>query len=146
MSRKNISEQTEKQGRKIKVVYAKEQIISENSDYARELCNSGSYGVLLEDGRVQFSAFETLYLMEKGKVELIDFRGRTLSKEELIKKASRSDKEFLARYAIFKDLRTRGYVVKTALKFGADFRVYDRGVKPGEDHAKWIVYAVHESG
>ena len=42
-------------------------------------------------------------------------------------------------------MRDRGYIVKTALKFGADFRIYDRGVKPGEDHAKWIVYPVHES-
>ena len=42
-------------------------------------------------------------------------------------------------------MRNRGYIIKTALKFGADFRVYDRGVKPGEDHAKWIVYPVHES-
>ena len=36
------------------------------------------------------------------------------------------------------------YIVKTALKFGADFRIYDRGVKPGEDHAKWVVFPVHE--
>ena len=42
-------------------------------------------------------------------------------------------------------MRNRGYIIKTALKFGADFRVYDRGVKPGEDHAKWIVYPVHEA-
>ena len=35
--------------------------------------------------------------------------------------------------------------MKTALKFGADFRVYDRGIKPGEDHAKWIVYPVNET-
>jgi tRNA-intron endonuclease len=46
---------------------------------------------------------------------------------------------------VFKDLRNRGYIVKTALKFGADFRVYDRGVKPGEDHARWIIYPVHEA-
>ena len=45
---------------------------------------------------------------------------------------------------MFKDIRNRGYIIKTALKFGADFRVYDRGVKPGEDHARWIVYPVHE--
>ena len=41
-------------------------------------------------------------------------------------------------------MRRRGYIVKTALKFGADFRVYDRGVKPGEDHAKWVVFPVSE--
>ena len=61
------------------------------------------------------------------------------------KKAQRKDKRFWIRYAVFKDLRERGYIIKTALKFGADFRVYPRGVKPGEDHAKWIVYPVHES-
>jgi tRNA-intron endonuclease len=43
-----------------------------------------------------------------------------------------------------RDIRNSGYIFITALKFGADFRVYDRGVKPGEDHAKWIVYAVYE--
>ena len=41
-------------------------------------------------------------------------------------------------------MRSRGYIVKTALKFGADFRVYDRGIKPVDDHAKWILYPVHE--
>ena len=42
-------------------------------------------------------------------------------------------------------MREKGYVVKTALKFGADFRVYDKGKKPGKAHAKWIVFAEHES-
>ena len=46
---------------------------------------------------------------------------------------------------MFRDLREKGYVVKTALKFGADFRVYEKGIKPGQDHAKWVVYPVHES-
>ena len=31
-----------------------------------------------------------------------------------------------------------------ALKFGAEFRVYNKGVKPGEDHARWVVFPVHE--
>ena len=52
---------------------------------------------------------------------------------------------FWVRYQVYKDMRNRGYIVKTALKFGADFRVYDRGIKPGEDHARWIVYPVHEA-
>ena len=46
---------------------------------------------------------------------------------------------------MFENLRAKGYIVKTALKFGADFRVYDKGVKPGEEHAKWILYAVNEN-
>ena len=65
----------------------------------------------------------------------------------MIKKSRRKKLEpnFWIRYCVFKDIRNRGYIIKTALKFGADFRVYDRGVKPGEDHAKWIIYPVHEA-
>ena len=42
-------------------------------------------------------------------------------------------------------MRSKGYIVKTALKFGAEFRVYDKGIKQGQDHAKWILYASKES-
>ena len=52
----------------------------------------------------------------------------------------------MIKYAVFKDLREKGYIVKTALKFGADFRVYPKGVKPGKKHAKWIVFVEHETG
>ena len=31
------------------------------------------------------------------------------------------------------------------MKFGAEFRVYDKGIKPGQDHARWILYPVKES-
>ena len=55
------------------------------------------------------------------------------------------DKKIQIKYPVFKDLRERGYIVKTALKFGADFRVYDKGSRPGVKHAKWIVFAEHES-
>ena len=42
-------------------------------------------------------------------------------------------------------MRNRGFIVQPALKFGAEFRVYARGVKPGQDHAKWILYPVSEN-
>ena len=42
-------------------------------------------------------------------------------------------------------MRRRGFIVKTALKFGADFRIYDKGKRPGKAHAKWIVFVEHES-
>ena len=72
--------------------------------------------------------------------------GRTqLDFDKFLKKARKVEPNFLVRYTVLKDMRNRGYIVKTALKFGADFRVYDRGVKPGEDHAKWILYPVHEA-
>ena len=83
--------------------------------------------------------------MERGKFKILDSKKKEIEFDIFVKKAKKTEPNFWIRYVVFKDLRKRGYVVKTALKFGADFRVYDRGIKPGEDHAKWIVYPVHEA-
>ena len=125
-------------------VLLKDQILTENSDDARELFNMSRYGALLDDGKVQLSFHEAMYLLEKGRITLLDGKGKVISLEELMKKAQRLEPGFSTRYFVFRDMRNRGYIVKTALKFGADFRVYPRGKKPGEDHAKWVLYPVHE--
>ncbi len=78
-------------------------------------------------------------------MQVLDSKNKEVSFETFLKKAKKFQPKFLTRYAVYKDMRNRGYIVKTALKFGADYRVYDRGVKPGEDHAKWILYPVAES-
>ncbi len=80
----------------------------------------------------------------KEKMEIFS-KSRKLSQKEIIEKCRKIDKKIQIKYPVFKDLRERGYVVKTALKFGADFRVYEKGAKPGEKHAKWIVFTEHES-
>jgi tRNA-intron endonuclease, archaea type len=129
---------------KVKALFANERVLTENSNEARELYLQSRYGVVLEDGQVQLSLHEALYLSEKGKLELYDQRKKKLEFSDFMKKAKKVEPNFWVRYAVFKDMRTRGYIIKTALKFGADFRVYDRGVKPGEDHARWVVYPVHE--
>ncbi len=128
----------------VKAVLEGENIVTENSDDARELYNQSRYGSMLENGRVQLSLFEGVYLAEKIKLIVLDGKNKELPFGKLASKAKKMIPNFWIRYHVFKDLRNRGYIVKTALKFGADFRVYDRGVKPGEDHAKWVVYPVHE--
>ncbi|MGV8162069.1 MAG: tRNA-intron lyase [Candidatus Nanoarchaeia archaeon] len=129
---------------KVKALFANERVLTENSNEARELYLQSRYGVVLEDGQVQLSLHEALYLMEKGKLELYDSKKKQLEFADFLRKVKKVEPNFWVRYAVFKDMRTRGYIIKTALKFGADFRVYDRGVKPGEDHARWVVYPVHE--
>jgi len=121
-----------------------ERVVTESSDAARELYNQSRFGELLGD-RVQLSLMETFYLIEKERLMLQDGKGKAISPEAFLKKAQRLDPNFWVKHCVFKDIRNRGYIIKTALKFGAEFRVYERGVKPGEDHAKWIVYPVHET-
>lgn len=129
---------------KVRGIFAVERVIAENSDASREFYNQSSFGKPLENGKLQLSLCEGLYLMEKGKLEIFDRRNSPIDFESYIRKARKAEPNFWIRYCVFKNMRNRGYVIKTALKFGADFRVYDRGVKPGEDHARWIIYPVHE--
>lgn len=129
---------------KIKTVFANERVLAEATDETRELYNQSRYGTLLDGGKLQLSLLEALYLLEKNKIEVKDSRNKTLDFEQFLKRATKLEPNFWIRYCVFKDMRNRGYIIKTALKFGADFRVYDRGVKPGEDHARWIIYPVHE--
>ena len=129
---------------KIKAVFANERVIADASDASRDLFNQSRYGTMLDSGKLQLSLLEALYLMEKKKLELRDSKNKEIGFEKLLKKSTKLETNFWIRYCVFKDMRNRGYIIKTALKFGADFRVYDRGVKPGEDHARWIIYPVHE--
>lgn len=122
-----------------------EVVIAESTDLTRELYDKTRYGEPTEDKKFQYSLIETYYLIERGKFIVLDLKGKEINSDAFVKKAKKAEPNFWVRYVVFKDLRKRGYIVKTALKFGADFRVYDRGVKPGEDHARWIVYPVYET-
>ncbi|PIN89635.1 tRNA-intron lyase [Candidatus Pacearchaeota archaeon CG10_big_fil_rev_8_21_14_0_10_32_14] len=127
--------------------------ITSNSADAHSLYEKSSFGEKLGD-KIQYSSVETLYLVEKKKtVVYTGSSNKILSEKELAEKFEKLDKKFSNKYVVFKDLRDRGYVVKTALKFGADFRVYEKGVRPGRDrkdtkheHAKWVCFVDHESG
>lgn len=128
----------------VRCTISAQRILTENTEEAKDLSRSSCYGTLLESGEVQLAMLEAQYLLEKKRIELYEGK-KKVGAETFLKACQKKDINFWTRYCVYKDLRDRGYIVKTALKFGADFRVYDRGVKPGEDHAKWVVYPQHES-
>ena len=124
-------------------IYSGERILADNSGLAKDIYDNSRYGEIIQD-KIQYSIVETLYLLEKGKL-IVREKRKQLNAKELTNKAKRLEPNFWVRYVVYKDIRDRGYIIKTALKFGADFRVYERGVKPGEDHAKWVVFPVNEN-
>ena len=128
---------------KIKAYFVGGAVFS-NASEAHALYKRSCFGEPIEE-KIQYSLSETLFLVEKGKMEIFS-RNKKILKEDLINMFRRVDKKIQIKYPIFKDLRERGYVVKTALKFGAEFRVYDKGKKPGKAHAKWVVFTDHEPG
>ncbi len=146
LPKKEIKEEKSKEHKEpVKAYFSNERVLTESSDDARELYNQSRYGELLDDGRVQLSLTEAIYLLEKKKLIAYDSKNKAIDFESFLKKSQKKEPNFWVRYSVYKDIRNRGYIIKTALKFGADFRIYDRGVKPGEDHARWVVFPVHES-
>ena len=119
------------------------EIIFSNTPEAHALFKKSCFGEPVGE-KIQYSLPETLFLIEKGKMEVFS-RGKKIPIKELMKKFQRIDKKIQIKYPVFEDLRKRGYIVKTALKFGAEFRIYDKGERPGKKHAKWIVFVDHES-
>jgi tRNA-intron endonuclease, archaea type len=125
------------------LAYLLGEIVSTNESEAFTLYKKSNFGQPIGQ-KIQYSLAEALYLVEKGKIDITKNK-KILQFEELFKLFKKIDSRIQLKYPVFRDLRDKGYVVKTALKFGADFRVYEKGTTPDEEHAKWIVFVEHES-
>ena len=122
------------------------------------LYDESGYGKPLPEenpNRVELELVEALYLMEKEKLKVfVKEEGRKKKKsielKELMEIGNKQINGFHPSFIVYRDLRERGYLVKTGFKFGATFRVYERGVKlrrgPKEagEHTKWVVQPVAE--
>ena len=118
--------------------------ISSNSSEAHLLFNRNHFGEKSNE-KIQYSPSEALFLVETNRMEVL-IKNKKLSFDELTKKLLRVDKKIQTKYPVFRDLRKKGYIVKSALKFGAEFRVYEKSAKLDKKHAKWIVFTDNESG
>ena len=97
-----------------------------------------------KDNKIEYSLIEALYLLQENRIRVFSGK-KELKFEELLKKIKKLDKRIEIKLPVFSNLRKKGYILKTALKFGADFRVYKKGIKPGQNHALWLLYCVRES-
>lgn len=116
--------------------------VTSNDSIAHTLFQKSHFGEKIGE-KILYSKCEAFYLLEEGKIQILDFKNNEISKNNILKKFIRLDKNFLTKYPVFKDLRKNGYIVKTALKFGADFRVYEKG--KSKEHSKWICQTTREN-
>jgi tRNA-intron endonuclease len=103
--------------------------------------------------RLELDLIEATYLLEKGKLKIYvkeNNKKRVLDLREMMKIGESRLNQFHAQYVVYSDLRNKGYLVKTGYKFGAHFRVYEKGVKIKRgpkapfEHTKFVVHAVPE--
>jgi len=108
------------------------------------LSEKSHYGKFNQD-ELQLSLMEALYLQEKGKITILDKKNqdKVISLDEM--RELIQDKDLIYRYMVYRDLRNRGYIVKTGFKYGSEFRLYERGKSPGDGHSDFVVKVVTEN-
>ena len=94
-----------------------------------------------EDNDYLLETYEALYLLYLKK--LVITNGSIDNFGSLLKRVLKYDKEIVTRFLVYRDLRSRGYVVKEGFGFGADFRVYERG-EYEKKRAKYVVFCINE--
>jgi len=116
--------------------------ISSNSEEAFSLFEKSRFGEKKQN-KIVYSLVESLFLVERNKMDIYS-GNKVLNFDSLLGRLKKLDKDVETKLTVFSDLRDKGYIVKTALKFGAELRVYDKGASIGEEHARWILYPVNE--
>jgi tRNA-intron endonuclease, archaea type len=126
-------------------------VVLASDDEARILETKG-FGIK-ENDQFYLKDYEVLYLMYNNKLALkrVTKKGRKSSTgkveevnfTDFVSFSLKRDENAWTRFLIFRDLRSRGYVVREGFGFPIDFRVYDRG-DYGNKAAKYIVFGLNE--
>jgi tRNA-intron endonuclease len=87
---------------------------------------------------------EALFLVSKGILTVKDKKTRKeIDFQQLLSYYQALDENAWAKYLIYRDLRSRGYVAREGFGLGIDFRVYERG-EYGRATAKNLVLGIQE--
>jgi tRNA-intron endonuclease len=104
---------------------------------------SRGYGTL-EKKKLALSFYESLFLQSKGLLEVFKEKSRkALDFQELLHQFKLVDENAWVKYLIYRDLRSRGYVVREGFGLGIDFRVYERG-EYGKATATYLILGIQE--
>jgi tRNA-intron endonuclease len=64
--------------------------------------------------------------------------------KEILEIASKDEPKFWIKYLVYRDLRYRGYVVRSGIGNSIDFRIYPRGTQLNTDTAKFLIFILPE--
>ena len=115
-----------------------DQVCISNKNMIHDLEQKG-YGEI-EKGKLFLKSFESLYLLYTHKLFLKKNK-KQIDFDTFMSICQKTNSEILTKFLIFRDLKTRGYVVKDGFGFGSDFRVYERG-HFGEKGAKFLIFGI----
>ncbi|MGM0510297.1 MAG: tRNA-intron lyase [Thermoplasmatota archaeon] len=113
-----------------------ENVIVSDEKKGNQLYNKGYFGKPMSGGGVELDLYEALYLYEAERLDVANPPDQIMDRDGLWQHSLKFEDEFSLKYPIYRDMRRRGYVVKTASK-PADFRVFPRGGGPGKTQSKY---------
>jgi len=126
----------------IKASLREKNVIVSSPENVEELASRG-YGTQ-EDKNLILTLYEALFLMNKGIVEVETRKTRKkIDFQILLTHCKALDENAWAKYLIYRDLRSRGYVAREGFGLGIDFRMYERG-EYGTATAKYLVLGIQE--
>ena len=115
-----------------------------------KVTDKGRFGELEESGygsregqELVLRDYEALYLLYARKLDLEEGGGRRVTFEKLAELCQKKAGDAWTKFVIYRDLKSRGYVVREGFGFGTDLRVYERGDYPKKP-AKYVVFALDE--
>lgn len=117
--------------------------IKENLNQKAISLNQKSFFGKLEDGILELSLIEAFYLMENGRLNIYNVDSDEKLEINYIREIIKKKGNY-AKYCVYKDLKDRGYIIKTGFKYGSEFRLYERGKSPGDGHSEYLVKIIHE--
>src|SRR5665647_1766343 len=115
-------------------------VVTEQSNI--DALSSRGYGTL-ENKVFTLTFYESLYLLDKGMLEVKDSKGKAADFQSLLHCYEAQNENAWVNYLVYRDLRSRGYVVREGFGGGIDFRIYERGAY-GKDTAPSLVLSTQE--
>jgi tRNA-intron endonuclease, archaea type len=103
---------------------------------------SRGYGTL-EEKTLTLAFFEALYLQDKAMLEVKNQTGDAIDFRTVLQGYEAQNENAWVNYLVYRDLRSRGYVVREGFSAGIDFRIYERGAY-GKDSAPYLILVTQE--
>jgi len=134
--------------------FVENKVVVWNKDEGNRIYSEKYFGKWIEEEKasyLQLSLEEAMLLIERAHIKITD-AGKPFTSQTFYARCTAVDTEFPHKFTVYRDLRNRGYIVKSGFKFGTHFRVYDRGVNPyktggkeTKEHTKYNVHAYPEN-
>jgi tRNA-intron endonuclease len=114
--------------------------VSERS--STDALSQRGYGTVEKDV-LTLAFYEALFLKDKQMLSVKNKKGADVDFQDLLRAYENVDADAWAHYTVYRDLRSRGYVVREGFGTAIDFRIYERGAY-GKDTAPFLVLSTQE--